>query len=120
MSKLALALLLACAVCPAVCRAEHKAPVLQNQNEVKPDVSQCHYGPGEYHWTPSIGLDVTKEGLPDALEIIHSTGDNCIDQAAAAAVKQYRFAPATTGKGKPVKFHLLITVDINIVIPEKK
>ena len=57
-----------------------------------------------------VHLDVTTEGLPDAIAVDHTSGDACIDESAVATVQQYRFRPATRD-GKPVISHIRIRVD---------
>jgi periplasmic protein TonB len=57
-----------------------------------------------------VHLDVTTEGLPDAIAVDHTSGDECVDESAVTTVQQYRFRPATRD-GKPVVSHIRIRVD---------
>ncbi len=57
-----------------------------------------------------ISLDVTAGGMPEAVRVGHSSGDVCMDQMAVAAVRQYRFRPATWN-GQPVLSHLTVSVE---------
>jgi TonB family protein len=52
---------------------------------------------------------VGADGLPGEIKILSSSGDSCLDERAVAAVKQYRFHPATEN-GKPVSAHVTIAI----------
>jgi TonB family protein len=56
----------------------------------------------------SVRLTVDHQGLPQNLSILHSAGSD-IDQETLAAVRQYRFAPATVNH-VPVKSEVTVEV----------
>jgi periplasmic protein TonB len=79
-------------------------------NAPAPDIQHCSsLKPGET-MSVTVRLDVTVEGLPDAVAVEHGSGDQCIDDDAVVAVQRYRFRPATRS-GKPVRSHIRVQVD---------
>ncbi len=60
-------------------------------------------------------LRVRVSGLGGALEVLvdHSSGSLLLDQAAASAVKQWRFVPARRGSDA-VEAWVLVPVDFNL------
>lgn len=53
---------------------------------------------------------ILKDGTVDKLEPLESTGDCGFEEAAIAAVKQWRYKPATQG-GKPVSVYFTVVVE---------
>jgi TonB family protein len=61
------------------------------------------------HGRVVVTLDavVNADGSPGDVRVLRSSGDACLDGQAVAAVKQYRFHPATRN-GTPVSMHVTI------------
>ncbi len=56
-----------------------------------------------------LKVDITAEGKPDNIIVVHGSGDACIDKKTVETVQQYHFKPATK-HGKPIATHTYIQV----------
>ncbi len=113
MTRLSFALLLGCAVAACAQQTPHgkiqPPAVIQ---EGKPDVRGCHAVNSEHPKTAVIVLlKVKEDGTSDLVGIADTSGNACVDEAAIAAVKQYRFRPAMRD-GQPVAVNLKIEVRV--------
>ena len=105
--------------CAAASGQEPAGPPLHIGGNVKPpsvvfsDEPRLSDGDAKlYRQSGQVYLWVDEKGLPSHVRIVRSTGVARIDSAFVAAVKRYRFKPATMD-GKPVTVDLYIEVNIS-------
>ncbi|HEY1647021.1 MAG TPA: energy transducer TonB [Terracidiphilus sp.] len=67
---------------------------------------------GNYTGTVSIQLIVDSQGTPQDVRVVHHLGMG-LDEKAIAAVRQYRFRPATY-QGHPVAVQMIVEVDFRL------
>ncbi len=60
-----------------------------------------------------LSVRVTPQGLPEAVDIRHGSGYARLDEAALAAVRQWRFVPARRGD-TPVMSSVLVPIDFHV------
>ena len=63
-----------------------------------------------YQGSSVIRIKVSAEGLSTGVEIVRSSGHKILDEAAAKALKQWRFTPGKHGNG-PMSDSVVISVD---------
>ena len=51
-----------------------------------------------------------RAGVPESVEVVESAGDVYLDEAAAAAVEEWRFSPGLDGQGQPVRCYVQLPV----------
>ena len=57
-----------------------------------------------------IKLEVDKKGMPQQVETARDSRNKCVDKAAVAAVRNYRFTPAQHD-GSPASVHIALAVE---------
>ncbi|WP_141233490.1 energy transducer TonB, partial [Lysobacter antibioticus] len=62
--------------------------------------------------TVRIRVEVTESGDVGSLEVAEGSGSRLLDRAALAAVRQWRFRPATRG-GRPVADTVIVPITFN-------
>lgn len=80
----------------------------------------------EYPWlarrrgwegTVVVGARVEQDGLPSSVEVQESSGYKILDDAAVAAIRQWRFKPAQSGR---LTFRSTITIPVRFQLVERK
>lgn len=79
-------------------------------NGPPPDFGHCSKPAIGEKMSTIVHLDVTTQGTAAAIGVDHSSGDQCLDDAAIDTVAHYRFRPAYRN-GKPVVTRVHMRID---------
>jgi protein TonB len=90
---------------PAFVDARFDADYLRNPAPVYPPMSRRRGEQGEVR----LLVAVSAAGVPERIEIRHSSGYPRLDEAAARAVREWRFVPARRGD-RPVAASVVVPV----------
>jgi len=85
------------------------ADYLNNPSPTYPKLSKQLHEQG----TTLVLVHVQPDGLPDQIELKRSSGSARLDQSALAAVKHWKFVPATSG-GKPVAAWVVVPLEFSL------
>ena len=92
-----------------VTAARFDADYLNNPPPVYPAISRRLREEGRV----LLSVRVTPQGLPEAVDIRQGSGHARLDEAALAAVRQWRFVPARRGE-TPVMSSVLVPIDFRV------
>jgi periplasmic protein TonB len=97
-------------------------PKIKIETKVKPIYPE-KFVQTKQHFTIILLVNISELGQPNLIQVKQSSGSTELDNAAIAAIKQWRYYPAidlATGQQKSFVFPDFVVTDIDFTYPEKK